>query len=353
MSEHANISPGGEELDPPSFENWALVNRICMEPSIGGRNRDFESYIAKRKVDAYSAANAEHLLIYARDIAHEPIEGFEKHIMTNEQVAQDYLRFKEEWDRKNGGGGTGGLMKSLFGRIATMGSSRAPKVEPQKSGYEANLAIAEKLYRDHEIVQDLSKTQFRNAVQRMQFVEELLKLGEGARLDKQWVADGVQRTGSYFLEQNNLVLVRDDGEDDYVWEMDQPYHKQHRKSQMKLEEERQAAEEAARKEREAAAAVERQQATQRRLDISLRNLKWSRVEEQNLVAYLLENKEGIEDTMGSHWSLSEDQQTVIKRRPNGEEMKMPVEEKREREAARLEDRMRAKLHQSRGMSMGM
>jgi hypothetical protein len=58
------------------YDNWALMNMHCTQPVVG-QGRDRKTHVGKLKDDDYSAQNAEHLLIYAREIAREPIKAFE------------------------------------------------------------------------------------------------------------------------------------------------------------------------------------------------------------------------------------------------------------------------------------
>jgi hypothetical protein len=338
------------------FDDWALMNRICMELPVGGRNFDFESHVTKRTVDLYSRENAQHLFVYAKDIAREPIKGFEKHIMTNPQVAQDYRRFKDEWDRKNGGGGTGGLMRTLSMRIGQAVGRRKDKEVQQQQIEPIKLDPFEKartlVASDPGGPHQFSETKIEMIDYRLRLVEALQALRPGSSIPDDWIdTDGKKQSGAYSIQGDNLVLVREDGNDDRVWSIKRPFDLSKRKSQMQIDKERRADEETAEVERRAAEGIEFKQRLSQKIEQTKLGKAWKTAREGNLVDYLQAHPEGITDTWGSLHKLSEDGSTVIKTTTYGKVTNTPVADFRTTEDQRLVRDAQNNYTTSRGMSM--
>jgi hypothetical protein len=356
MSKQDQNSSGAGDFERHHFDDWALMNRICMEPPVGGRNAEYEAYVSNRKVDRYSTDNAQHLLVYARDIAQEPIKGFEKHIMTNPQVVLDYRRFKDEWDRKNGGGGTSGLMRTLAMRIGQAVGRRKAKEEQQA---EIEPIKRDPFERARTLVANdpagslnYNEAKIEAIDYRLRLVEALQALRPGSTIPDDWVdAEGKKQSGSYSIEGGNLVLVRQDGNDDRVWSIDRPFELSKRKSQIQIDRELRAVEEAAEAVRKEAARVASNERLQRQIESLDRRSAWRDANKENLTEYLEAHPEGIADTFGSLYKLSEDGSTVTRTTTYGKVTSTPVGEFRATENQRLEREMQKSHTISRGMSM--
>ncbi len=233
------------------YENWEAMNQYCLQ--IGSRDVRYESYVSKRQVDSYSAQNAEHLFLYARDIAQAPIDGFEKHVMANPSVAKQYYRFKKDWDRKNGGG-SGGLVASLGMRIGNaLSFHRTQEIKTLERDNDPLTKTRLLVMNDPMRPKDMNEAQIAAVDYRYGIVR---KLADGhASIQHQWQTDtGVKKSGVYTLQGQSLVFIHADGQPDIVWDIERPYkcYSTTRKSQMKIDEERRAEEERERKQAETA-----------------------------------------------------------------------------------------------------
>jgi hypothetical protein len=347
--------PGKEEWHGNIYDNWALMNIHCTRNVAGeGRDRAYEAYVANRTVDNYSAQNAEHLLIYARDIAREPIKAFEKHIMTNPQVADEYRRFKEEWDRKNGGGGTGGLMRTLSMRIGQAVGRRKAKEEQQP---EIEPIIGDPFEKARKLVANDPAGPHQFSEAKIEAIDYRLRLIESLRTSNEpflddWIdGDGKRQSGHYSIQGANLVLVREDGNDDRVWSIERPFELSKRKSQIQIDRELRAVEEAAEAVRKEAARVASNERLQRQIESLDRRSAWRDANKENLTDHLEAHPEGIADTFGSLYKLSEDGSTVTRTTTDGKVTSTPVGEFRATENQRLERETQKSHTISRGMSM--
>lgn len=173
---------------------WA--DTLAYAKSIGGRLPHFESYLEAREVDAYSSKHARVIFEYMRDVAGKPLPGIEKHVLSNPQVADEYLKYKKDSDPKNDEGGTG-VMMTLLRRL------RSPKIK-------ADVTI--KVEIEPQALQTAtaqSRAQADEAF--IRYISQLIANGKRKSFDASFMnlRNGVRHVGQFTIHGSELAMVVD------------------------------------------------------------------------------------------------------------------------------------------------
>lgn len=175
---------------------WA--DTLAYAKKINARLPHFESYLEAREVDAYSVKNARVIFEYMRDVAGKPLPAIEKHVMSNPQIAEDYLRYKKDSDPKNDEGG--GMIMTLFRRL------RSPQLKAD--------ATATKRQAESELqvqTDTFAQSRAQSAEAFLRYVNDQITQGPRKSFDASFISrhKGARHIGQFTLHGDELVMVRD------------------------------------------------------------------------------------------------------------------------------------------------
>lgn len=174
------------------FSEWPDAVRYAKQ--VGHRLPEFERHLSSRPADSYSVRNAHFVFEYVRDVAGEPISAIEHHIMACPKVAQDYLRYKRDSDPKNDEGG--GMLNSLFRRL------RSPQI---KAAVHTKETTPQPIDRD---TVSPKMTANERTQEFLLFATQALETGRRKSIGTTFInsRSGARHAGELMLHENELVL---------------------------------------------------------------------------------------------------------------------------------------------------
>lgn len=373
---------------------WAET--LAYAKKINARLPHFESYLEAREVDAYSENNARVIFEYMRDVAGKPLPEIEKHVICNAQVREEYLQYKKDSDPKNDDGG--GMVTSLFRRLRSpqvKATATAPKIEKEQPVLAENFAqnrakaaeaflryVNEQIGRQNRETFQVSFIDIRKGVRHVgQFsihgdeltmvsgtewfvfdptqpsqvtsvghwpkgatfedirksiaiekaIDQLSKMEPGAQITANFIEKDstAEAEGTLTLsKEKKLILTFGENDKRFSYDTKSPF---------------------ARKQLESPAQINAElKASRERLDRMMENIEARKTKTTNILELLQNKPEGVKDTMGYLYKLSEDGQAVTK--SNWSDKVVGTFTKDEFNAMEVE---RLALKQERGMSMSL
>jgi hypothetical protein len=333
-----------------------------------------------------------------RDVAGKPLPEIEKHVVCNPQVKEEYLRYKKDSDPQNDGGG--GLVMSLVRRLRSPQIKAAAKlkVESEKPASVENLTqsraaaaenflryVSDQIARQERETFQISFMDLRKGARHVgQFsihgdelamvsgtewfvfdptqtsqvisvghwpkgitfedirknmaiekaIGQLSNLEPGARIPANFIekASAAKAEGTLTLSpEKKLILTFGENDKRFSYDTKSPF---------------------ARKELESPAQINAElKASRDRLDRMMENIEASKTRTTNILEMIQKKPEGVKDTIGYLYKLSDDGQTVTKSSWSGKVVgTFTREEFNAMEVERLAPKQEMAMSMSRGRS---